>query len=612
MRSLVDEVKDRLDIVEVVAGYVKMTSAGTNMRGICPFHREKTPSFMVSREKQIFHCFGCGKGGDVITFIQEIEGMEFKEALRLLAERTGLDYRSYQGTAGKSEAPDNKEALRRVLETTAAYYQKNMESAEGETARKYLLERGLTRESISAFQLGYAPRVNFRTAPSALYDYLRSIGYATEAIMASGSVYKKEGKEVYVDRFRERVIFPVADSLGRVAGFSARLLPGSDSSQGKYINTPGTLLYDKGNLLYGFHLAKAAIRENGEAIMLEGNLDVILSHQAGIRQAVATCGTALGKKQLTFLRRYTQKLVLAFDADMAGVKATKRAADLAWEEDFDVKVIPIKAGKDVADIVKENSPKWLRMVSKKCSVAGYFFNLAFKNRILDLDQKKVLADKILKLLARIPSRVEQSYYLKHLAEEVQVPEALLWEKMSKTYSGVRTVSRTADVATKPQKPSVTKEKRDRKYLLEERLIGLVYNFPRLYFKYGNSFGKCVFFHSETGHLWQELKNLLDSLPREDRNKIKSADLKFGSRDLALKISEIALTVEKELGEDPDERAEKVEDELKACLFASEREFLKDQRAKMLQEIKKVHEGGNKDEINGLMKRLQDVSREIAT
>jgi len=608
MRSLVDDVKDRLDIVEVVAGYVKLTNAGSNMRGLCPFHREKTPSFMVSKEKQIFHCFGCGKGGDVITFIQEIEGMEFKEALRFLAERASLDYRRYQSAAGKPEMPDNKDVLRRILETTAAYYQKNLEGTEGQPAKKYLLERGLSMESLNVFRLGYAPLVSSQGAPSALYDYLKSAGYAPSVIVASGSVYKKEEKEIYVDRFRGRVIFPIADSLGRIVGFSARLLPGSDSSQGKYINTPGTLLYDKGGLFYGFHLAKPAIRENGEVVMLEGNLDVILSYQAGVRQAVATCGTALGKKQLTFLRRYTPKLVLAFDADMAGVKATKRAAELAWEDDFDVKVIPIKTGKDVADIVKENPQKWLKMVSRKQSVAGYFFNLAFKGRALNLDQRKVLADKILKLLSQIPSRVEQSHYLKRLAEEVQVPEALLWEKINKNRGGIQTASRNTESV---DQVTVNSGKKNRKYLLEERLTGLIYNFPKLYFRHRDKIENCVFVYPETQNLWQEIKSFLGCLPKESENKIKSADFKFESRDLTLKISEIALAVEKELGDDPDERADKAEEELKICLSALKEEFLKDRRTEILQEIKNAQKNGKSKKMESLMKRLQEISKEIA-
>lgn len=603
MRSLVDDIKDRLDIVEVIAGYVKLANAGTNMRGLCPFHREKTGSFMVSKEKQIFHCFGCGKGGDVITFIQEIEGMEFREALRLLAERASLDYKKYQGSVVSNEASDNKETIRRVLEATTEFYQKQLESAEGQIAKKYLFERKLSGKSIQDFRLGYAPRSDGRGFPAALFNYLRGMGFSSQVIVASGSVYKKDGQEAYVDRFRERIMFPIADSLGRVVGFSARLLPGSDSPQGKYINTPGTILYDKGGLFYGFHLAKQSIREMAEVVMLEGNLDVILSHQAGVKQAVATCGTALGKKQLSLLRRYTQKLVLAFDADMAGVKATKRAAELAWEDDLDVKVIPIKIGKDVADIVKEDPEKWRKMVSKKKSLAGYFFNLAFKNRVLSLDQKKALSDRILKLLASIPSRVEQSYYLKKLAEEVRVPEEHLWEKINQNRKrGSNTI----------EKPKVNaSEKKTRRILLEEQLIGLIYNFPRLYFKNLEQIEAYSFSAPETENLFKALKEALEKISGEGKNKLKSNDLVFEKREVEIRIQEIALAVEKDLGDDPDLKREKSQEELKVCLKALKNEYLKAQRFQILQDIKLSQKKNNPDQLEILMKRLQEISREIA-
>jgi len=608
MRSLVDEVKDRLDIAEVVSGYVKLTSAGANMKGLCPFHREKTPSFMVNRDKQIFHCFGCGKGGDVISFIQEMEGLEFKEALKILAERAGLEYRKWQGAGAKADAPDSKETLRRIAEATAVYYQKNLDGPLGERAKKYLSDRGVSRESSNTFRLGYAPLANDKGFPTALFDYLGGLGFPPAAILASGSVYKKEGREVYVDRFRDRIIFPIADSLGRIVGFSARLLPGSDSLQGKYINTPGTVLYDKSSLLYGFHLAKTAIRESGEVIMLEGNLDVVLSHQAGVRQAVATCGTALGKKQLVFARRYAQKLVLAFDADMAGVKATKRAAEIAWQEGLDVKVLPIKGGKDVADIVKDDPRKWQTMVNKKRSVAGYFFSLAFKNRKLNIDQEKVLADKILKLLAQVPSLVERSHYVKLLAEEVRVPEAHLWEKIS---SGRNLSGKYPAKANNLSNNSSGGAPKGRELLLEERLIGLLYSFPKLYFKYLEKFDRCVFSGSETKHIFEEIKKILEALSEDNRSKVKSSDLKFTSRDLFLKVSELALSVEKDLGKDQDEIIEKAEDELKICLSALEKEFLKNQRIKLLREIKQAQKEGGGKKMEELIKRLQSISQAIA-
>jgi len=602
MASLVDDVKDRLDIADVVAGYVKLSPAGANMRGLCPFHREKTPSFMVSREKQIFHCFGCGKGGDVITFIEEMEGMEFKEALRLLAERAGLDYHKYQGGMENKAKSDSKEILRRILEASTVFFERSLKSSEGKTCLKYLAERGLNGKSIGEFRLGYAPRSNDKGAPSALFDYLKGLGFSPAAILGSGSVYKKENQEIYVDRFRGRLIFPVGDSLGRIVGFSARLLPGDDSPQGKYINTPGTILYDKGSLLYGFQQAKGAIREIGEIVMLEGNLDVILSHQAGVGQAVATCGTALGNKQLSFLRRYTNKLILAFDADLAGVKATKRAAELAWEQEFDVKAIPIKAGKDVADIALEDPAKWHKMVEKTKSVAGFFFNLAFKDRVLNLDQKKVLADKILKLLAKVPSRVEQSHYLKKLSEQVQVPESLLWEKISPQKNTGFTRIQNESAPISPSK--------GRRPLLEERLIGLIYSLPSLYFKLAPNVERAVFVNPTSEKIWQEIKSSLEKLPKSKRSSAKTSDIEFSSRALSLTASTYALQVESEMGDDQDENAQNACQEAGKCFSILETEFLLDQRSQLLAEIKQA-KFKDKKKFEDLIKRLESITKTIS-
>jgi len=337
-------------------------------------------------------------------------------------------------------------------------------------------------------------------------------------------------------------------------------------------------------------------------VMLEGNLDVILSHQSGVCQAVATCGTALGKKQLTTLCRYTQKLILAFDADMAGVKATKRAAELAWEEDLDVKVIPIKTGQDVADIVKEDPQKWAKMVEKKKSLAGYFFNLGFKNRVLSLDQKKTLADKLLKLFASIPSRVEQSHYLKRLAEEVQVPEEYFWEKIKQNQRKNHQYTKTQPA------PEKTSGKKSRSILLEERLIGLIFNYPKLFFKYRERFNRTAFESEVVKRIYQDIKKILDKMSPD---LVKSQDINFESRELQLKVAEIALEVEKDLGPDPDENREKAEQELKICFAALEKEFLKNQRFQLLKEIKMASINGDKNQMESLMERLQTVSKEIA-
>ncbi len=600
MPSLVDEVKEKNDIIEVVSGYVKITPAGSNFKGLCPFHREKTPSFMVSREKQIFHCFGCSKGGDVITFIQEIEGLDFKESLKVLAEKAGIDYRLYQRNFHPG-ALNQKDMVREILEKTTVFFEENLVSAQGKKAIEYLRGRTVSEESQKNFRLGFAPN-----SFNALFDYLKRSGFTEKEIVESGSVYKKDNQNVYVDRFRNRLVFPITDSLNRVVGFSARVLPGDDGSQGKYINTPQTTYYDKGALLYGFFQAKKAIRESGEAILLEGNLDVVLSHQAGIKQAVATCGTALGSKQLKLLRRYVSKLTLAFDADMAGIKATKRAAELAWEEEFDVKVIPIEKGKDVADLVENNPEDWLGMNKKKKSLAGFFYNLSFKNRTLSLDQKKILTDKLLKLFSNIPSTVEKAYYVKRLAEKVAVPENYLWEKIT-----LLTNKEERKNFYRKDEPAMTAPKnKGRQLLLEERIVAFIYAFPRLYFTHFEEIESFQFENPEINQLLEEMKIFLSGFGEIEGKDLKTDSFIFSTRNLNLKAKELLITLEAEMGSVFFEDPEKVDKEFLANIKLLGREMLIQRKNELLKEIKMAETKNQKKEMAALMDQLEKISARI--
>ncbi len=601
MRSLVDDVKNKLDIVDLISSYLKLTPAGANFRGLCPFHREKTPSFMVNRERQIFHCFGCGKGGDIITFVEEMEGLEFREAIKLLAEKANLDLKIYQSSGWKDQSGNEKEILRRILEASTIFFSEKIFQSEGQNALKYLLERGVNQENIKKFRLGYAPNHNKKGSPCALFDHLKKIGFDDKNILNSGSVYQKDNRSIFVDRFRDRIIFPIADSLGRIVGFSARVLPGADTFQGKYINTPQTLLYDKGGLLYGFHLAKKYIRERKEALLLEGNLDVVLSHQADVGQAVATCGTALGKKQLTFLRRYTDKLILAFDADMAGVKATKKGAEMAWEENFDVKVIPIEKGKDVADLVKENPRDWVNRSQKRKSLMGYFFNLAFKKRKLDLDQKKILTEKLLRLLVKIPSRVEQAHFLKKLSEEVAVQENFLWEKLNilqKDKRGENNYPQSGSRKDNFPSPN-SSDKPTRHSLLEEKILGLILSFPQLYSRDQTKIEGILFSNPKLKNIWDKL------LPLLQQNK----PLKFKNRDLEMEIAQITMKLTADFKETGEEEIEKASSELKKCLQSHAKESLKVKRKEILKKINFLKGKKNKA-ISPLMKELEKISKEI--
>jgi len=310
MNNNVEEIKSRLNIVDIVGEYVRLTKAGSHWKGLCPFHNEKSPSFMVNEEKQIFHCFGCAKGGDVFSFVQEIESMEFREVLKILAEKAGVQLEEYKG----GQVTDNKKRILEALELATKFYETQLWKGVGkEGIMQYLHTRGLSDESIQNFRLGYAPN-----GWDNISKFLLDRGYNLSEIEKTGLLVKKENGSGYYDRFRDRIMFPITDVMGNVIGYSARVAPGGDESQAKYVNTPETLVYHKGKALYGLSYAKSEIKKKNYVLLVEGNMDVIASAQAGIINTVAVSGTALTGDQITMLKRYTENIAMLFDMDSAG------------------------------------------------------------------------------------------------------------------------------------------------------------------------------------------------------------------------------------------------------------------------------------------------------
>jgi DNA primase len=317
MPTPVEDIKARIDIVDFINESVPLRQAGTNWKGKCPFHNEKTPSFMVSRDRGSWHCFGCSKGGDIFTFIQEQEGLDFPEALRLLAKRAGVELREYN----KEEQTQRTKVLD-VLRWVSRYYQEVFrKAADAEPARAYLKQRQVNEESLEDFGVGYAP-----AAWDTTYQALKKKGFSDDDIFQAGLTIKKDRGAGYYDRFRNRIMFPIQDVNGTVVGFSGRVLDALVDPNGpvpaKYINSPQTIVYDKGHVLYGLDKAKQEMKRAGRAVLVEGQMDCLMSHQAGVKYVVATSGTALTADQVGLLRRYTTNLVLAFDQDVAGAQAS--------------------------------------------------------------------------------------------------------------------------------------------------------------------------------------------------------------------------------------------------------------------------------------------------
>jgi DNA primase len=424
MSSEVEEIKSRLNIVDVVGEYIRLNKAGANWKGLCPFHHEKSPSFMVHEEKQIYHCFGCNKGGDVFSFVMEMESLDFRETLKMLAEKAGVQLSSRV----PQQRTDDKKIILEILELATKFYETQLWNGVGkDKIMAYLRERGLSDESIKSFRLGFAPG-GWRNA----LDFLVGRGYSVRDIEKTGLIIKKEGfQERHYDRFRDRIMFPICDSMGKVIGYSARVAPGGDESQAKYINTPETSVYHKSNVLYGLHLAKQSIKQKDAVLLVEGNMDVIASHQAGIRNTVAVSGTALTPQQIDTLKRYASTLQLLFDMDSAGTQALKRSADLAFTRGANVVVVRLAEGKDAADVVQKDPGKLVEAVDASMSAMEYFFQSALSEyQVRDPLHKKQFVQELGLHVAHMGNQIEKMHWIKKIAHEIDAKEEVVFDVIS--------------------------------------------------------------------------------------------------------------------------------------------------------------------------------------
>lgn len=436
----VDEVKNRLSIEDVISEYVQLKRAGRNWKGLSPFSNEKTPSFMVSPEKQIWHDFSSGKGGNMFSFIMEVEGLDFKGALELLARKAGIDIEQYR-TAGRQGGP-NKERLHQLLELASKFYQ--VQFSKNKATLEYVFtKRGYSKETALEWRIGYSPNNG-----SALLTFAKSKGYTEEELKQAG-LSARNYRGGTQDMFRGRLMIPLQDPQGRVIGFTARLLE-DDPEAPKYINTPQTVLYDKSRHVYGLHLAKESIRKSKFAVLVEGNLDVIASHQVGIRQVVATAGTALTEPHLKALSRFTGDIRLAFDADKAGMAATERAIPIASRVKVSLSMINIPSGKDPDELIKKDPALWQQAIEKHQYALDWLIERYKK--LLDVTSaqgKRVFSDVLLPVVRALSDDVEKDHYLNRIAETINVNRDALEQKFKKT-PGPELATRQRRVKTAPR------------------------------------------------------------------------------------------------------------------------------------------------------------------
>jgi DNA primase len=419
----IEEVKARINIEDVISEYVQLKRAGRNFKGLSPFTVERTPSFVVSPEKQIWHDFSSGRGGNVFSFVMEMEGLDFKGALELLARKAGVDLEQYR-TKGSSYNGPKKERLYELLDMAAKFYQ--VQFSQNKTALEYVLgKRKFSKDTALEWRLGYSPNNG-----TALVDYAKSKGFSDEELKAAGLTAQRYSG--VADMFRGRLMIPLQDPQGKVIGFTARLLEDIKEAP-KYINTPQTVLYDKSRHVYGLNHAKESIRKSKFVVLVEGNLDVIASHQAGVKQVVATAGTALTEPNLKALSRFTGDIRLSFDADRAGVAATERAIPIASKVGVSLSIIDIPSGKDPDELIKQDPQLWVNALDDNKYALDWLIERYEK--LLDITSaqgKREFSDVLLPVVRQLKDSVEQDHYVVRIADIIGVSKEALLRKLYQT------------------------------------------------------------------------------------------------------------------------------------------------------------------------------------
>jgi DNA primase len=461
----VEEVKSRLSIEDVIGEYVQLKRTGRNWKGLSPFGNEKTPSFVVSPEKQIWHDFSSGKGGNMFSFVMEMEGLDFKGALELLARKAGVDIEQYRTKTGQRSGP-SKERLYELLEAATHFYQ--VQFSKHTTSLEYVFKkRRFTKETALEWRLGYAPNNG-----TALIDFLRSRQFNDEEVQAAG--VSARGYRGIQDMFRGRLMIPLQDPQGRVIGFTARLLV-DDPDAPKYINTPQTALYDKSRHIYGLHLAKESIRKKKFVVITEGNLDVIASHQAEVREVVATAGTALTEPHLKALSRFTGDIRLSFDADKAGLAATERAIPIASRVKVSLSIIDIPSGKDPDELIKQDPEVWRSIIETPVYALDWL--MTRYEKLLDIKTavgKREFSDILLPVVRALTDPVEQDHYMLAIADAVQVSKDALIAKLQQG---------SQDEKRPLKRPKLVPAQIDRQFVensrVQDRFLALVLLQPKL-------------------------------------------------------------------------------------------------------------------------------------
>ncbi|CDB31932.1 dNA primase [Clostridium sp. CAG:575] len=547
--EILNEVRQANDIVDVISQYVHLKRSGRNYFGLCPFHSEKSPSFSVSPDKQIFHCFGCGVGGNVITFISKIEGMNFVETVQSLAERANIQLPTLENT-GDSLKEELKAKVYKVNEFTAQYYHENLYKPQAKIAQEYVKKRQLNNETLKSFRIGFSGKFD------ELYQELKKQGFEEKEILESGLVNKNDRGQ-YIDRYRNRLMFPICDVRGRVIAFGGRVL---DDSKPKYINSPENVVYSKGRHLFGLNVAKKG--DTKKLLIVEGYMDVISLHQRGITNVVAPLGTALTEQQGWLLRKSAEQIILSFDSDAAGLQAKLRALDILQNMGCDLRILQVEGAKDPDEyIVKYGNARFQNLIEKASSIIEFKVKVLKKDLNLDnVNDKIKFLNEIAKLIAKVDNNIEREIYIEKIAKEYEISKEAIYAEVNKlTYKNVQN-----EKVLEKSKPTIVHRKREIKEVSERikkrenTIISILLNGDLNIFQIikqnikpedfqyelNNKIAKKLYEEFEKGN--SNINGIIDELDEEEQNQITMIMAEdYEINDIEKAIDDIMQSYEKE-------------------------------------------------------------------
>lgn len=592
-------IKDKLDIKQLIEEYLTVKKAGAYWKANCPFHHEKTPSFMISPEKQIWHCFGCGKGGDIFSFLQEIEGISFPEALKILADKAGVKLtQSFAAEINK----DKKNRLFEINSKAANFFHRFLlEMAPAKSAREYLENRGVSKEMVESWQIGFIPE-----QWDLLTQYLLKRGFNVDDLVAAGLSLKKENNRGYFDRFRGRIMFPISDVHGNIVGFTGRVLVETENSGGKYVNTPQTEVYDKSRVLYGLHKAKSEIKSKDLAVLVEGQMDVVACHQAGMKNVIAASGTALTEEQIILIKRFTRNLAMAFDADAAGENAAKRGIDAAIAQGMNVKIIQIPkgAGKDADECLKKNPEIWFTAVDKAKLIMEWFFDRVLERYSLqNSEEKKKAAGDLLEQINKIPERIEQDYWLQKMADRFSVQTELLRQTMKNLEKMKNPKQKINDkIGASSGEKNISELFDSRSRSLEEQLLAILTIKPGFLVEIKDKMRIDFFVFPEFKQLYEIILNGYNNKAEINREAVKSIATQNNLQEL---VELLSMKGEKDFGEKDDKE---LKEEFLKTFDEIFKEWVKNERKKIKLLLNEAQEKNDAEAMEKYFKEFSELNK----